>query len=312
MKVFTIIVTFNGMQWIEECLNSVVNSSIPVSLIIIDNCSMDGTAEFVKINFPDVVLLRQNKNLGFGKANNIGISYALNQNVDFVFLLNQDAFLEKNTIENLIKTIVENPEYGILSPIQLDYSGKLLENYFFKFMANDNSRTFYSDFVLKNKLKKIYAINFIQAAAWLMPINAIKKIGGFDPLFYHYGEDDNYCQRILFHNLKIGVVPDVFIRHDSNKPVLAYLKPFSKKYFSDYLKNIFCKYADINKNFGKKEIKNEKYKVLKLAVKSLIFLKFNFFFGYLKQLYLFKKNVKCIEKSRRLNIKINSNYLDVN
>ncbi|RKT00011.1 glycosyltransferase family 2 protein [Flavobacterium sp. 123] len=310
-RIYTIIVTYNGMKWIEECLNSILNSSIPVFIIVVDNYSTDGTIKFIKENFSKIILLQQNENLGFGKANNIGISYALKHNADFVFLLNQDAFVDKNTIEKLIKVSFNKPEFGILSPIQLDYSGKLLENYFFKFMADDSSRTFYSDFVINNELKEIYDINFIQAAAWLLPTSTIKKIGGFDPLFYHYGEDDNYCQRARFHQIKIGVVPKAFIRHDSHKPKIMEIDLFSENYFSTFLREIYHKYGDINRQFGQVEVKKELEKYYKLFF--LCVLKFNFkkASGYLKQIYLFKNKINNINLSRTKNKSRNLNYLDV-
>jgi GT2 family glycosyltransferase len=311
VKVYTVVVTFNGMKWIEECINSVLNSSIPLMIVVIDNYSTDGTIEFIKANFPNVILLQQNNNLGFGKANNIGISYALKQNADFVFLLNQDAFVDENTIEELVKISLKKPEYGILSPIQLDYSGGLLESYFFRFMADDKSKTFYSDFVLKNKVKGIYEIDFIQAATWLLPISTIKKMGGFDPLFYHYGEDNNYCQRARFHQIKIGVVPNVFIRHDSHKPQIMEIELFSENYFSRFLLEMYHKYGDINKQFGQVEIKKETAKYQKLFFLCVLKLNFKKASGYLKQIYLFKSEINQIKNSREINNSTNLNYLDV-
>lgn len=309
-KVFVVIVTYNGMKWIEECLKSVFNSSVPVSVIVIDNKSSDETI-FLLNKFENVVLLEQQQNLGFGKANNLGLNYAVSQGADFVFLLNQDAFLEKNTIENLINVSKNNPEFGILSPIQLDYSGKLLEYYFFKFMTEDTSLAFYSDYILKNDLKSVYDVDFVQAAAWLLPIKTIKKIGGFDPIFYHYGEDNNYCQRLKFHQMKIGVVPSTFIRHDSHKPKRNDVNLFSAKYFENYLRGIYFKYADINSNFNSEEISKELKKNYKLALMSLIKLNFINFFGYLKQLSLFKKNIESIKNSRFINKNIHLNHLEI-
>lgn len=311
MQIYTIVVSYNGMKWIEECLDSVLNSSIPVTVLVIDNYSTDGTAEFIKANFPEVLLLEQKENLGFGKANNIGMSYALNQNADFVFLLNQDAFVDKNTIENLVAVSNENPGYGILSPVQLDYTGTQLEMYFFRFMANDVSRNFYSDFVLKKELKEVYDVDFIQAAAWLLPINTIKKIGGFDPLFFHYGEDDNYCQRVLFHHLKIGVVPYVFIRHDSEKPFVEDLKLFSERDLNDYKKNIYVKYANINVSFTAEIIAREKRKIYVVIFYNLLQLKFFKCKGFFIRLTSFNQAKKLIENSRKNNVQINANYLDV-
>lgn len=310
-KVFVIIVTYNGIKWIDECLKSVLNSSIPLSVIVVDNKSTDGTVDYIKTNFSNVLLFEQNINLGFGKANNIGLSYSLMNNGDYVFLLNQDAFVDSDTISKLIEVANRKTEYGIVSPIQLDYSGRLLESFFYKFMSEDNSRSFYSDFVINNELKEIYDINFIQAAAWLLPINTIKKIGGFDPLFYHYGEDDNYCQRARFHQIKIGVVPKVFIRHDSHKPKKMESELFSEKFFSTYLLEIYHKYGDINRHFDQVEIKKEIFKYQKLFFLCILKLNFTKASGYLKQINLFKSKIVHINKSREINKSINLNYLDV-
>lgn len=85
---YIIIVSYNGMPWLEKCLKSC--GKFPV--IIVDNSSTDETVSFVEDNFPNVILLRQALNLGFGQANNIGIRYALDIGAENVFLLNQDVF----------------------------------------------------------------------------------------------------------------------------------------------------------------------------------------------------------------------------
>lgn len=306
-----IIVTYNGMKWINECLTSITKCSIHAKIIVIDNNSTDETVNFIKLKFPNVILFEQNKNLGFGQANNIGIAYALKQNAEFIFLLNQDALVDFNSIEELIKVAKENPDYGILSPIQLDGSGNLLEYYFYKFMIDDTSKSFYSDFILNNKKKQIYEIQFIQAAAWLLPINTIKKIGGFDPIFFHYGEDNNYCQRVLFHNLKIGVVPNSFIRHDSNKYVEKSIELFSETYFRDYILRLNVFYANINISFTKSQTKKEKINVLKAVIKSILKLKFYQIIGYYKKYIILNNTTKSILKSREINKQINTSYLDL-
>lgn len=308
-KIVVIVVTYNGMKWINECLKSILKSSVPIELVAVDNCSSDETVEYIKLNFPDVILLDQKINLGFGKANNIGISYALSIKADFVFLINQDAFVNENTIEKLVEVSLRKSEYGILSPIQLDYSGEILENYFFKFMAADVSRTFYSDFVLKNELKDIYEINFIQAAGWLLPIKTIKKIGGFDPVFFHYGEDDNYCQRVIFHGLKIGVVSNAFIRHDSHKSTELILDLFSDEYFADYLKVIYFKYANINNEFEQKNINKETQKIRKMILKNILCFNIKYVYGYYKQIKILNKQIDKIKKSRNRNSGLGLKYL---
>lgn len=308
-KVFAIIVTYNGMKWLPECLDSVVNSSIPVTVILIDNNSSDKSVAYVKENYKSIILLEQEKNLGFGKANNIGMAYALKQNADFVFLLNQDAFVESNTIEKLIAVSSKNPQFGVLSPVQLDYSGNSLEAYFFRFMAHSAAKSFYSDFVLSKTIMEIYEVSFIQAAAWLLPIKTIKEVGGFDPMFFHYGEDDNYCQRVLYHNMKIGVASGIFIRHDSNVSPKQAIALFSEAYFNNYERQLYVKYGDLNTDFSIKHIEKERKKIFKLIIIGCV--SFNLFKikGRLKQLRILNSCVKEINISRKINSLSNSNYI---
>ena len=70
MKIFSIIVTYNGMRWYDRCLGSLRNSELPVETIVIDNASSDDSVNYIKANFPEVHLIESNENLGFAKANN--------------------------------------------------------------------------------------------------------------------------------------------------------------------------------------------------------------------------------------------------
>ena len=98
-EIFAIIVTYNGMQWIKHCIESLMESTVSMQIIVIDNNSTDGTLEFIKMNYSSVITFLMNKNLGFGQANHVGISYAPEKNADYCLLINQDAYLCKNAIE---------------------------------------------------------------------------------------------------------------------------------------------------------------------------------------------------------------------
>ena len=101
-KILVIIVTYNGMKWIDRCLGSVYASGMPADVIVIDNGSSDGTPEYVGKQFPEAVLISTGENHGFGKANNIGFSYALEKGYDYVYLLNQDAWIFPDTFSRLV------------------------------------------------------------------------------------------------------------------------------------------------------------------------------------------------------------------
>ena len=219
MKVYTIVVTYNGTKWIEKCFSSLVNSSIPIKILVIDNSSSDGTPGNIRKNFSDVEVIEIGENLGFGKANNIGLKRAINDKADYAFLLNQDAWVEPETIEQLIKAHKNQPEYSIVSPIHLNAKGDALDYSFSRYISPENCKGLYSDVFLKKNIDQIYKVSFVNAAGWLMTNECIKNIGGFNPSFYHYGEDSNYLQRLSYFGFKLGVYPKSCIFHDrENRP----------------------------------------------------------------------------------------------
>ena len=229
-KVYIVIVTYNPKKWIDQCFSSLRKSTIPLKTIVIDNGSIDGSQLIIQEKYPEVEFIDAQQNLGFGKGNNIGIRKAYDAGADFVFLLNQDAWIESNTIEKLIEVANQNPDYGIISPMHLNGNGSSLDYNFSYYIATGLSKALFSDMYLNTYENKIYSQKFVNAAAWLMTRKCIENVGGFSPSFFHYSEDDNYCQRVLYHGFKIGVVPMVKIYHDRDS---------SKKgaYFTDFQLN---------------------------------------------------------------------------
>ncbi|MDD5275574.1 MAG: glycosyltransferase family 2 protein [Methylovulum sp.] len=213
MKTYVIVVTYNGVHWLEKCFGSLVNTNTPLKILAIDNASTDGTPEQIKKQFPQVELIETGANLGFGKANNIGLIKAMENSADYVFLLNQDAWVEPDTIEKLIEVNQNRPEFGILSPIHMNGQGTALDINFAFCIRPSGCPNLISDIITKN-LNAVYETRYVNAAAWLLSNKCLTKVGGFDPIFPHYGEDDDYLNRTLYHGLKIGIVPHTRIYHD--------------------------------------------------------------------------------------------------
>lgn len=211
--IFAIVVLFNGDKWVRKCLQSLEGSNLPLKVIAIDNNSDDESAQIVESNFPNVELIRSGTNLGFGKANNIGIEKAYKQGADYVFLLNQDAWIEPDTIEKLVLIHQSNTSYGILSPVHLNGEGSAIDGNFASYLKPEVTPEFLSD-TFFSKPKMVYFTTYVNAAAWLLSKKCIEVVGGFDPIFEHYGEDDDYLKRAVFFNFKIGIAPNSKIFHD--------------------------------------------------------------------------------------------------
>ena len=207
-KVSVIIVTYNAIPWLNKCLGSIDFDQYKV--VVVDNCSKDETVTFIRNNYPSVKLFPEQENLGFGQGNNKGISYALQQGAERVFLLNQDAYLIHDCLEQLINLQKKHPDYGILSPVHTNATVTRLDRNFSIYVRFDRNPDFYSDHVLSNELDEVYEVPYVNAAGWLISKECLMTVGGFDPIFFHYGEDDNFCQRVHYHSYKIGVVPKLF------------------------------------------------------------------------------------------------------
>jgi GT2 family glycosyltransferase len=203
-RIFVVIVTYNGAKWIEKCIHSLLESSYPIEIIIIDNCSTDDTVLLLK-RFDCIHFILSVENLGFGKANNIAIDYALKNEADYVFLLNQDTWIFKDTIAQLLHVAEADASFGIVSPMHFSGNATTLDESFKIYLSRNTKR-----FTVINAV----SVPFVNAAAWLVSKTCFEKVGLFEPLYNHYGEDRNYCDRVLYHHFKIVVAENSKICHD--------------------------------------------------------------------------------------------------
>lgn len=262
MSLFIIIVTHNGQQWIEKCFSRLKISCVEENIIIVDNKSSDATKTITDHILPKAKKFYLSENLGFGRANNLGIKYAFEKGAEHILLLNQDVYVQPDTISELIKMLKQNLDYGILSPIHLNGDGTKLDLNFSSYLSPENCPGFTSDIFLESMENKIYEIGFVNAACWLITRNCIETVGGFCPAFFHYCEDDNYIQRCHYHNIKVGIIPNVRIHHDrqnTHKP----LRDFEVKY-----REKLIKYLNPNMDWSLElDLKKRKQLYKKLLIK---------------------------------------------
>jgi GT2 family glycosyltransferase len=253
MKVLAIIVSYNFLPWVDKCLPSLMSSTYPVDIMVIDNGSEDESLDYVKKNYPSVKVVNNHANLGFGKANNIGILYAMENGYDSVLLINQDAWLDVDALAKLVDALEKHPCYGIVSPIHKNGADDKLDSGFATYSEIKELKQL--------PLDTIVEVPFINAAIWLVSIAVLKKTGLFASLFYHYGEDKDLTNRMTFYNYKIGYVPTAFGYHDRE-----YRETSKEKFFwSEYVYHL-TEFANVNHSFGKAFVNG----VLAVAVKAIV------------------------------------------
>lgn len=203
-KIAVVLVTYNGSFWIKKNILSIQNSSFPAAIIVVDNASTDDTVVILE-SFSGLEIIKSKVNLGFGKANTIGMKRALDNGSDYVFLLNQDTWIFQNTIKNLLEQMMQNPKFGILSPMHYAVDAENLDVNFATYLSRKMNVT---------ASQNISEVPFVNAAAWMISKECLHKVGFFEPFFCHYGEDRNYANRVIYHNFKIGILEDAMICHD--------------------------------------------------------------------------------------------------
>lgn len=202
-EILVIIVTFNGMPWLERCIGSLLGQSESCDIFVVDNGSTDGTVEWLRKR--SIPVTANDTNLGFGAANNIGLLYALKEGYSYVYLLNQDAWLQDNdTLEKLVRGF-EQAGYGILSPVQNDGSGRKMDAQFAKRCKK---------YLRSHKGEEVVEVPFVMAAHWMISRGCLMAVGGFSPAFRLYGEDDNYIDRAHWMGYRCGVVAGARAIHD--------------------------------------------------------------------------------------------------
>ena len=203
-KVLIAIVTYNGEKYIKKCLDSIISKQHEIEIFIFDNSSKDTTLDILE-NYKHLTTKYSTENYGFGKANNFMMQYASRNKFDFIYLLNQDTYFLEGSLDTLVNFAIQNPAFAIYSPIHLSSDEKTMDLSFQKYIETESK---------ESHDPRITEKKFINAAAWLIPIRTLNSIGGFSPLFFHYGEDRDYAYRLIAKGGSFIIVNTSHIVHD--------------------------------------------------------------------------------------------------
>lgn len=206
-----VIPNYNGLNYLPNCISSLYNQSLkPGEIIIVDNNSTDGSLEFIKENYPDIILISLKENYGFSRAVNEGILKSKNP---FVVLLNNDTEAEETWLENLYKCISARDDIFSCSSKMLRYDhreiiddagdGYTLLGWSVKHGDGKNFRTFSED-------REIFSSC---AGAAIYRREVFQSIGYFDESFFAYLEDIDIGYRAKIHGYKNMYASKAVIYH---------------------------------------------------------------------------------------------------
>lgn len=212
-SVSVIIVNYNGLKYLDRCLNSLLDNRYPkLQIILVDNASADCSVDHVSKKFPKVKIIRSTTNLGFAGGNNLGIKHAKGK---YVLLLNNDTEVEGDFVKNLVSAFDELPNLGCVQPkiVLMREKTKI-----------DSCGTFLTDSMLlyhyglnKDQSLKTYNRPFpvfsVKGAAMLIRKDLIDKIGLFDEDFWSYYEETDFCHRAWLAGYQTWYFPKAKVYH---------------------------------------------------------------------------------------------------
>ncbi|HEX7356103.1 MAG TPA: glycosyltransferase [Ignavibacteriaceae bacterium] len=226
MDLSIIIVNYNVKEFLQNLIHSIEKATLNLTkeIIIVDNASDDGSVDFIKDKFPEVKLIANKKNLGFGKANNLGLKIAAGE---YILLINPDTLVAEDTFEKMIQFFNDTPSAGLAGCKILNPDGTLqlaCRRSFPGPWTSFTKVTGLSTLFPKSKIfarynltyldeNKSYEVDAISGSFMMMRRSVYDKVGGFDEQFFMYGEDLDLCYRIQKSGFKVYYVHSTQIIH---------------------------------------------------------------------------------------------------
>jgi len=209
INISIVIVSWNARKHLLDCLQSIrdTTGALNVETIVVDNHSSDGSPDAVEDRFPETILVRNQTNAGFAKANNIGLAKSAGR---YVALVNSDVLILEHCLQNLTTFMDTHPSVGMAGPRILNADRTLQPSgRRFPSLLAAFARAFFLDRLLPQRvfhlrsrmspaeLGRLRSVNVLVGCFWMVRREALEQVGGLDEDFFIYGEDNDWCRR--FH-----------------------------------------------------------------------------------------------------------------
>ena len=209
--IFAIVLNFNGKGVIEKCLHSLFSSEgVCLRVVVVDNDSQDDSMLTVKKCFPKAHCIFNKENKGFAAGVNVGIRYALQQEADFIFLLNNDALIEQKTLSVLLKQARKHPR-AAFSP--LIFSSKSKKRIWFCTGVIDWWRMRTIHHQRERASATLLSSEYLSGCAFFAPRSAFFEVGLFDEEYFLYYEDADWGVRAKKCGYALWTVPEAHAIH---------------------------------------------------------------------------------------------------
>jgi len=236
-----IIASWNAKDFLAQCLASIYDTirQFNFEVLVIDNDSLDGSPELVEARFPQVKLIRTGMNVGFAKANNIGMKESRGR---YLCLVNSDIKLLSGGVDVMVSYMEDHPEVGMVGPRVLNPDLSLQRSY-------EDCPTYWSALCRALALDTVFPrsklfggcdtlftedlsprrIDVLRGCFWVVSRQAVCEVGLLDESFFIYDEDTDWCQRFALAGWKVMYIPEAQVIHyeggsSSNAPIRLYIQ----------------------------------------------------------------------------------------
>jgi len=259
-----VIVTMNHLSKVVNLMPTIEKlkgDQFSFEVIMVDNCSSDGTVEFVRGNYPDVILKVNTEVNGFAYNNNLGAALSSGE---YIFICNPDIILMDKSVEKMLHFAKAHPKTGILCPQllnpDLSYQQSIRNFHSLKIMfyrllsrGNDNAQNkVVKDYLLIDFDKKVTQnVDWAIGAAMLLKRQVYQELKGFDEKFFLYVEDEDLCLRAWQSNYEVTYYPEAVMIHDHQRSSASKINKLTWFHLKSFVYFIF-KYKLFFKNLNRK------------------------------------------------------------
>ncbi len=202
-EVSIIIVSYNAVDWIRICLDSIAaDPDCRKEVFVVDNASTDGSVALLERNYPWIHLLANGENRGFAAANNQVLPLCRGK---FIFFLNPDTKVGDGALKKLISFMEAKPSIGLAGSRLLSPDEKPQESFSYRYPGQSYTTT---------ELTGLPgSIAWVLGASMMARAEVLRKVGAFDEKFFLYGEEQDLCLRIRKAGYEIGYCPEAVVVH---------------------------------------------------------------------------------------------------
>jgi len=215
VQVGVVLVNWNSEEYTIRCLASLMAAAkAPDLVVVVDNASVHGSVAAIREAFPLVHIIENRHNYGFTGANNLGISYLLDRNVDYVWILNNDTVVSPNCLQVLCRALESHGEAVAATckiyrndSAELWFAGSVFHKYSFCVDHRGEGETD------RGQYDSVEYLDFLDGCCILVRSSVLREIGLFDEHFFAYHEDVDFSFRLRHSGARLLYVPEASICH---------------------------------------------------------------------------------------------------